>query len=82
MKFDVESTEFLNLMRPDVSFPHHHFAMLADEARCQVGIGSVLSRHGCTAVWGFGSNAGDEACCEVSPIKRRVIKRRVAGMWH
>lgn len=37
MKFDVESTEFLSLMRPDASFPPHHFAMLADEARCQVG---------------------------------------------
>lgn len=38
MKFDVESTEVLNLMRPDVSFPHHHFAMLADEGRCKVGL--------------------------------------------
>lgn len=36
MRFDVESAEFLNLMRPDAAFPQNHFAMLADEARCQV----------------------------------------------
>ncbi|PSC69443.1 arginine methyltransferase [Micractinium conductrix] len=35
LRFDVESAEFLNLHKPDASFPHSHFAMLADEERCQ-----------------------------------------------
>lgn len=35
MRFDVESAEFLNLHKPDAAFPHCHFAMLADEGRCQ-----------------------------------------------
>jgi hypothetical protein len=36
MRFDVESTDYLNLYKPDASFPHCHFAMLADEGRLQV----------------------------------------------
>lgn len=46
MKFDVESTDFLNLMRPDVAFPPHQFAMLADEGRCQVNARSGYPKMG------------------------------------
>jgi protein arginine N-methyltransferase 7 len=36
MRFDVESTDYLHLHKPDAAFPPNQFAMLADEARCQV----------------------------------------------
>ena len=41
--------EFLNLHKPDASFPHSHFAMLADEERCQVDgrIGGRVVVHMC-----------------------------------
>lgn len=35
LRFDVESSEFLHLHKPDAAFPHAHFSMLADEGRCQ-----------------------------------------------
>ncbi|KAL4451864.1 hypothetical protein ABPG75_007526 [Micractinium tetrahymenae] len=35
MQFDVESVDYLHLHKHDASFPQHHFAMLADEGRCQ-----------------------------------------------
>ena len=38
LRFDVESADYLNLHKPDASFPHAHFSMLADEERCQVGV--------------------------------------------
>lgn len=37
MQFDVDSADYLHLHKRDASFPQHHFAMLADEERCQVG---------------------------------------------
>ena len=33
MRFDLEAAEYLNLARPDASFPPVQFAMLADDAR-------------------------------------------------
>lgn len=35
LQFDVESADYLHLHKRDASFPQHHFAMLADEGRCQ-----------------------------------------------
>ena len=52
MKFDVESTDFLSLMRPDVAFPPHQFAMLADEGRCQVTARSGYPKMGWGRLWG------------------------------
>ena len=39
MRFDVESSDFLHLAKPEAAFPQAHFSMLADEQRCQVGWG-------------------------------------------
>ena len=36
MRFDIETADYLHLAKPDASFPHRHFSMLADERRCQV----------------------------------------------
>ena len=33
MRFDIESADYLHLMKTDASFPHYHFAMLADAGR-------------------------------------------------
>lgn len=35
MRFDIESADYLHLMKPDASFPHNHFAMLADSGRLE-----------------------------------------------
>jgi protein arginine N-methyltransferase 7 len=35
MRFDIEAADYLHLMKPDASFPHYHFSMLADEGRLQ-----------------------------------------------
>lgn len=33
MRFDIETAEYLHLMKPDASFPHRHFNMLADKGK-------------------------------------------------
>lgn len=33
MRFDIETAEYLHLMKPDASFPHRHFNMLADQGK-------------------------------------------------
>lgn len=37
MRFDVETADYLHLMKPEAAFPHNHFAMLADGAKYEVG---------------------------------------------
>lgn len=33
MRFDIETADYLHLMKPDASFPHRHFAIVADKGR-------------------------------------------------
>ena len=38
MRFDIETADYLHLMKPEASFPPYHFSMLADAAKYEVGI--------------------------------------------
>lgn len=35
MRFDIETADYLHLMKPDMSFSHRHFNMLADTSRLE-----------------------------------------------
>ena len=44
MRFDIESADYLHLHKPDASFPHRHYSMLADVGRCEVRAKLVSAR--------------------------------------
>ena len=38
MRFDIETADYLHLMKPEASFPPFHFSMLADTAKYEVRV--------------------------------------------
>lgn len=36
MRFDIETADYLHLIKPEASFPHFHFSMLADNSKYEV----------------------------------------------